>query len=406
MARLRHLSRRWTSPLVAAAILCGLASPAHALQRLHQDVFELPPGQELESELWLTAGTASFDGTARDDIYVYAQGADLAGDFHGDVWVVGTTSLVFRGTAENQVRLAGRQVRVDGELRKSLIAIGESVTLTATSKLDRAAVLVGDTVTVAGEQRGDVWIYANTATVQGTIAGALNVTAGDIVISPGTVIRGDLVYASSRELIPGSKVTVGGEIRRQELRTIGFTYSGYLLLQAILFLSTLIVAIPYLRWFPATAAMSAVTLRTAPLRCLVTGLILVWILPVIGIACLLVPWLLPVGVVLLALLVVTLFLSQAAVAIVVGSLLIRRTGRVRFGSAVTALGIGLLALYILTSMPIFNVATWLLVITLGSGALLWGCIATQQPMVPSTEAGGPPSVTTALVQTDHHQERE
>lgn len=376
------------------ALLLGLPfSSADAIERLSRDHYELAAGEVVESELWLTAGSATFSGTTRDDIYVYAARVNLTGTFEQDVWACGGTSLVFSGSAENQVRLAGRHVRIEGEFQRSVIALGESVALADSARLHGSAVLIGDTVTTAGDLQGDVWIYANTATIQGSIHGDLTITAGDIVISPGTVIDGDILYASAQELLPGSKVEVGGDVIRKDVPAIGLSYSAYLAWQAMLLGSTVILAIPFLRWFPATAGVSVVMLRSAPVRCLLTGLVIVWIVPLVAVAFLVIPWFFPAGLVMLAGILVLVFFSQITVAIFVGSTLLRQSGAQSFRRVIIALLIGLLVLYILTSAPIVNTAVWLLVATIGSGALVWGCIAAQQPFRSTAlpTGAGPPN---------------
>ena len=367
----------WTAGWVVAAVLA--AGPALAAVHVAaEESYELPAGERLEQELWLKAGEATLAGDAADDISLFAGSITLSGTLGGDVHALATRQLTFSGTAAEQLRLAGLRIQFDGHARKSVIAAANSISLSDAARLDDAAILVADTVVTGGEQQGPLWVVANKATIQGVINGDLRIIADDIVIQPGTVIRGDVVYSSTRELTPGSRVLIDGEVRRHVVAGPGLSYAGYLRLLLSLFVSTLLLGLPLIRFLPRTLGLSAGLARTAPGRCALAGLAALWLLPLLAVACLFSPVTLPLGLVLLGTLALLGFLAQVVAALVLGSLLHRRPTPPSYARVGLSFAAGLLLLYILAATPIINLMVWIAAITLGTGGLVMGVLASQQ----------------------------
>jgi hypothetical protein len=262
-----------------AALLWVGALPAQAVEHRRTSSYELAEGETLAEELWLAASNAVFAGTTMADISVFAQTITLSGEFGQDVNALASGQLHFRGQARDQLRLAGRYLELAGEAGRSLVAVGGTVALGAESRLRDTAVLVGNTVVVDGQADADVWVIANDATIQGTIGGDLRLMAGDVVILPGTHIRGDVVYSSPQVLNPGRQVRIDGELVRRQTRKVGLSYGAYVLLQALLFAGALVVALPFVRLFPRTVMHSAGILVRVPGRCMLVGVALTWITP-------------------------------------------------------------------------------------------------------------------------------
>ena len=362
--------------------LFGIAGNAGAdVERADYETYELAEGEILDSELWLHADAATFAGTTHEDISVLSKDIVLSGSLGGDVHALATQLLLFNGTASNQLRFAGRRIQIEGHANKSLVAVASSITLSSVARLDGAAVLVGDTVTTAGEQHGHLWIVANKATIQGELFGDLRIIADDIVLQPGTIIHGNVVYSSASELVPGSKVTIGGEVRRKELVSWGLSYKDYILFQLSLFVSTILIAVPFIRLFPHTIGLSVGFIREAPGRSAMVGIAALWAAPISVALAVLFPITLPLGMIALATLVLFGFLSQIIVALIVGGLLVKNQGPSPFRKVMLTVCCGLVLLYILASIPIVSVIVWMVIITLGTGGLILGCLATQRPAI-------------------------
>lgn len=387
------------SLLVAGLLLCLANETLAVVEAVHLDLYELAADERLEAELWLRTDEATLAGTAEDDLSILARTLTLSGSFDGDVNALASEQLIFSGDASDQLRLLALQVQLDGTARKSLVALARSIAMSPDARLEDAAVLVADTVVTEGYQQGPLWVLANKATIQGELHGSLWILAEDIVIQPGTTIHGDVTYSSPEELIPGSKVTIHGELKRTVVGGPGLTYGGYLMILTAMFLSTLLLGIPLIRFFPRTIGLSAGMIREATGRCILSGMVAVWVLPMFVAAFLLVPLTLPLGLALLCGLVFFGFLSQILVALVLGSLVWRQPAPSTFSRIGITYFLGLLLLYILAAAPILNVMVWIFTATLGLGGLVMGTLASQQLIGQKSASnqnddpeGGPPPV--------------
>ena len=390
-SRIDRRSFYFAMVLTFFGIVCHVGAD---VERANYEIYELAEGEVLDSELWLRADTATFAGTAHEDITVFSKDIVFSGSLGGDVHALATQLLLFSGSASNQLRFLGqRQIRIEGHAKKSLVAVASSITLSSVARLDGAAVLVGDTVITAGEQHGDLWVIASKATIQGELFGDLRIIADDIVLQPGTIIHGDVVYSSASELVPGSKVTIGGEIRRQKLPTWGLSYQDYLLFQLSLFVSTILIAMPLIRMFPHTIGMSVGFIREAPGRSAIVGIATLWAAPISAAVAILFPMALPIGIIALATLVLFGFLSQIIVALIVGGLIVRNQGPSSFRRVMLTVCCGLVLLYILVSIPIVSLIVWMVIVTLGTGGLILGSLATQHPTRLQPTPSGPGNET-------------
>ncbi len=82
-------------------------------------------------------------GVVADDLFVLARGAaEFNGEHLGDTWVLGgQTSL--GGHQRDHVRLAGQSILVRGELERSLYALGSAVVLSTGSVVRGQVVITG-----------------------------------------------------------------------------------------------------------------------------------------------------------------------------------------------------------------------------------------------------------------------
>ena len=389
--KVRHYSsaprrlRGIESPLRAAASLIGALSlsfiqsaAASGVQQENAEVFTLGRTEELDEEIWLRADEANFEGVTKEDISVWARTVNLAGRFEGDIWVLGTERVTFSGAAAGQIRLAGPVVEMKGEADRSLVAIGAVVNVGGESHIRDTAALLGDSVTIDGQFDENLFVYANKATIQGEIRGTLRLVATDIVILPGTRIDGDLVYSAPRELVPGSKVTIGGEIRRSEAPFIGISSEGLAVLKLAFFTACVLIALPYIRWMPKASAFGIAAISRTPGRSLLVGLLAASCLP--AFAAISFHFLLtaPFGLVLLALLFLLMFVSVALVSLTLGGLIYRRLRKGVHPRAIPSFLIGLVVLYIVTFVPILSLVIWGFIWTVGIGGTLLGLWASQQ----------------------------
>lgn len=79
--------------------------------------------------------------------------AELTGHFDADVWAM-ADAVTFSGETKDDLRLFGRTLEVNGDVRGCLTAVGNSIVVSNGAVVHGIAVLVGETVISEGDVRG------------------------------------------------------------------------------------------------------------------------------------------------------------------------------------------------------------------------------------------------------------
>lgn len=374
--------KRFAGILGAVLALSAAAAPL-SFQR--PEAFILEEEQALTNELWLVTAAADIRGAIADDLFAVGGTLLVAGDMGRDVWALGK-EVDFTGRAAGHTRIAGSVLDIRGTADGNLIALGRSVSMTAGSAVNGDAVLAGEDVVVEGRIGGRAQIYAKRLTLSGRFENTVRVFAEDIVVHPGTEIRGDLEYTAPRDLILDQRVVLAGQLIRKEplIPTPSTSLREVISAQMLLFSAALLVAMPFLAVFPRYAGRSVRLLRGSAWKCALAGFAAFALFPM---AILILPFTivgLPLGVMLLLAFLLLLYLSKFIVALALGGWVLRRRGPATFWRALSTLAFGLVLLYVLVSLPGIGLAAWLLTLCLGLGSLLLSVFlpAPEEPPAP------------------------
>ncbi len=372
--------------IAIALLLLSLAVNAGAIQFVNTADYVVPAGETRPQELWILAETTTVAGTMSEDCFALAAVISLPGTFARDLWAVGET-VSFDGRGTEDVRLAGRTVTVSGDIRGNLAAAGESVRLATNSVVKGAALVAGQTVVAEGRVDGGIRIAATSVTLSGVYHSYVRLIAEDIVVMPGTQIRGDLTYTSSKELFLDQKVVVVGQLIRKDVptrkwQTLAPTWRQRAIIQAFLFACALVVAIPFVAVFPRLTGNAVRLLRASTWRCALAGFVAFCLMPMLSAFALFTLIGLPLSLLLMTVYFMLLYLSKVVVALALAGALMRRRGPQPFGNVLTALVLGLLLLYALTLLPGIGSAVVILTFFLGLGAFVLAVFSTQGPNLP------------------------
>lgn len=384
---------------LAVFVLLVSSVSAHAVQIVTADGFKLGHGETVTNEIWVLAPNVSVGGTVKDDLFAACAGgktglgnARLSGTFQNDVCVFGS-AIDFSGTAAEHARFLAGEITMGGKVGISALAIANTVTLTTNSVIDGDAVLVGQSVVVAGNIHGNLRVLANTATFNGIIDGDVRIAADDIILMPGTKISGDLVYTSAKDLFldPG-KVELVGQLVRKEIVTVPPpTIYDVFVSQAYLYLCALVAGIPFIALFPHFTGRAVRHVRQSAWKCALVGVVALCLIPM---TCLFVFFTIigiPLGLLLLLTYGIMIYLSKVIVALGIGGIVLRRHGPQPFGRVFTALSLGLIAIYIMTALPygIGSIAVFVVVL-MGLGGMVLAIFSSQ--VVPELPVPMPPPV--------------
>lgn len=346
-------------PLLPLLLLLPLLAAAPAAR-----AFEVHLSAEATNAVAYPAGTR-FASEALLAGYEISNAATAA----QDLWLFGS-AVRQEGVAEQDARILAKSAVVEGAVGQNLQIYAQAAQLTTNAVVAGDLLLFGNTLVCEGKVGGDAWLSGNEVTLAGTYGGRVRVTAQTLRVSPGTRIGGDFVYTTPAPFALPPGVEVGGQVRAETAVAPQRSFRERLWLHGLFFLGAMLVGMPFVGLFPATAGASVRAIRRTPWRCLFTGIAVLLFGPVLlvaaGVTVIGLPFALAGGMLWL----LTLYLSHIVVALLLGHWLVGRRSPIQTaGSVFLSLGAGLFVLYFASAFPRVMDFLSMPVAILGMGAL-------------------------------------
>jgi cytoskeletal protein CcmA (bactofilin family) len=334
----------------------------------------LRAGQEVQGDYFAFGPHVEISGTVHGD--VYAAGAEVLVDgvVDGDLIVAGGEVRV-SGEVTQDVRIAGGTVTLSGKIERNATIAGGDVHLTDSSHVKGSAVLGAGNLLLGGLIDGDVRIGAGNVTLSKTIGGDLAVAAVAIRLTSKAAVGKNVRYWSDGEPSIDEGAAVLGSVTRHPIPEVfkgkevrrGFT--GLKLFAGMVsFTSTLLLGLLLLRIYPVFTANAVTTIQKRPWLTLgVGGAVLVGT-PLVVFLCMATVLGIPIGLMLAAMYIVTLYLGRVFVMLWLGQQLLRWVSA--SSSATKAFVAGLVLYSILSLVPLVGGLVTMSTIVTGPGAVL------------------------------------
>ncbi len=353
---------------IALAVLLAV-QVASAVEFIQTNEFVVSENASILNETWLSAQRITINGTATNDLFATAPMIELNGTFSGDVWSAGN-DITAEGIFLNDVRLISKTTQVFGTLHGSLIAGGTTVKIGRTAVLYQDVLCFGENVIIEGSVAGDARVIAQRAIIGGKIDGDLTITAQEIVILPGTILNGDLIYTAPNELVLSPTVILSGTLNRTfEAAPVRKLLKKNLPVHFMFGLAALITGLVFAGLFPRYMGTTLYTLNTSRGLCSLAGFAGLVIIPMGAFALLFTLIGLPLSILIFLFYFILLYLSKIAGALWIGSALLRRK-EFNKRKAAAPLALGLLIIYALTSFKATGMLINFVILIFGFGALL------------------------------------
>ncbi|MBI2437247.1 MAG: hypothetical protein HYV36_00325, partial [Lentisphaerae bacterium] len=268
------------------------------LEFIQTNRYELGVSETLPAELWLSAERITLAGKAQDDLFLLGVPETmkpdetngvvmLSGECGNDVWALANI-VELSGQVRDHARLLARTITISGSIGRSALLLGSAVHLTRTARLEGDARLMGENLIVEGTVQGRLTVVGHKATLAGTFATNVQVTAPDIVVLPGTSIGGNLVYRSAQELTLSRDVKLSGQLIRDpwpEAPSGGLlrTWPGNagLGVQLWLFAAAVVVGAVFFWLFPQFGQQAVAQLTASFWKCLLVGFFVLALSPMV-----------------------------------------------------------------------------------------------------------------------------
>lgn len=347
------------------------ASEKKETSREHTKIVTVPEGEVIETDYFAAGERVEISGTVKGDAYIIAGEVLVDGTVSGDLLAAGGT-VRLPGTIAQDVRVAGGEVIVSGRIGRNATLAGGTVELTNTATVQGGLVAAGGNVSVAGPVGGDAMIAAGNLTVSSGIGGKMDAAVGEMRLTSRAVIAGDLSYWSDKEASIDELARVAGtetwNPTPEKIRP-GKYAGAALVLKLLSLVSTLIVGLLLIGFFPHFSGTTVSTLRKRPWASLGLGFVVFAAAPVALLIIAVTVVGIPLALILLALYLISLYLAKIFVISWAGTSILGRWGKEerKYRAFVT----GLILYSLLTLVPVLGGLIALFVLFFGLGAAVF-----------------------------------
>lgn len=386
--------RAWIFRMGVIAVVVTSPLPAFAFTPLAGDIVVF--SRTIQDDLYIAGRSVTVNGTIDGDVAAAGGDVELDGQVSGDALAAGGT-LRIGGAVGRSLRASAGTLNVDARIGRDAVLAGGTVNVSQAAQVGRDLVVGGGSITLSGTVSRDAVIRGGTVVIGGTIQGNARVRANQIVLLPTARIGGKLRYAAgvAIQIPPGARISGGTEQIPAPLRR-GAAIASQLWRSLAEALALLVLGLVIFAVAPRGASAVVANVGRRFGRSLLTGFILVVVVPAAAILLLVTLIGIPVSLVAMLLYLATLYPGQVFVASWLGSSILRvvRRGTETPPSTVWSLVLGTVILVLLFAIPYGGWGIHFVAILIGFGALwltVWGAVArTPGPPVAGVPGSGVP----------------
>lgn len=325
----------------------------------------------IDDDVYAAGKFVDIQADVKGDVVAAGQEVNIDKSVEGDVIVAGET-VDIRASVTDDVRAAGRLITLSGMVGDHMVAAGERIRILSGATISDWAWFAGQRIDVAGNVGSELKAIGETITVSGKVTGDAELIADKIEILPGAYIGGNLVYHSSNKPQVHAEAKIVGGMRErpippflqpgeEERGGAGFVFGISLMLSAIVYFLVL----------PQFSLTSAGTITTDPGKSIALGLALVVTVPFVSLLLLVTVIGHQLALVLLAAYLVCLLLGFLTGILYVADRGLRLSIKgesIAKWQRISSIVIAVIALGVLTWIPVLNVLIIFLLLFFGLGA--------------------------------------
>jgi len=368
-----------TKNILLAMIAClALPSLAWAAESSEQAKWRervvLRAGQEIQGDYFAFGPHVEISGTVHGDVYAAGGEVLVDGVVDGDLIVAGG-DVTLSGKVAQDARVAGGNVTISGQINRNATLGGGSVHLTDSAHIEGNLLVGAGNLQLAGLIDRDARIGAGNVTLSNKIGGDLAVAAAAIRLTSKASVGGHFRHWSDEAPSIDEGATVLGTVTKHEIPEVfkgeefrrGF--AGMKLgAGAVSVASTLILGLLLLRIYPVFTPRVASTIQEQPWVVLGVGGALLLGVPLLILLCMVSVLGIPIGLMLGAMYLVTMYLGRVFVMLWLGQ---RLLGLVSDSPSMAwAFVTGLVCYFIVSVIPLVGGLVTMLTMVAGLGAIL------------------------------------
>jgi len=336
---------------------------------------KIPEGKVLEGNQYLAFGQVVMAGQVTGDLVAAGGNVQITGKVGKDLWVAGGQISVSDSVGDD-VRSAGGQVTLSAPIGGDLMCFAGNTEVDSSCKVTGKVTISTGDLTWAGEAGKDLEAYAGVITLKGVVHGNANLSGTDIVVGPGAVIEGDLVYTSAAEAKISPQAVIQGKTDHRLPPERAHKPKKHFPLSAILkiltfwawSLGSLLLGSLLMKLFPGMGQRIEARIRALHWAAL-AGFVALSLSPAIILALLLSVLGVPIGLSLLTVVLFALIASIAFAGLTLGRALVELITKKPVAAWFWPMALGIFLIQLLGLIPCFGLILKLLVVIVGVGGM-------------------------------------
>jgi cytoskeletal protein CcmA (bactofilin family) len=342
--------------LAVIGLLAFVALPGWLLaadSRTGSDV-TIEATETVTDDLYLAGGTINFLGRAQRDVSIAAGEATISGPIGGSLNLAAGRAEI-TGPISGSLRILGGTVTLTGNVGGDVVMTGGRLEVTSSARINGSILLAGAQLDMRGQVAGDINGLVGTSSIGGSVTGAVDLSTGNLTIANTARIDGPVTVTGKQEASVASGAEVPGGVTHNTVSPWGGdqsplqSASGGLLRTLWMLVTGGLIVLVTPRLAQRLGRNGQQLIPAVPL-----GLLAMIALPIVAVALMATVIGFPAGLVVLVLLGVALYLTQAVAGMAIGRFILPRSwddGSRGYLLLTTTLGIILIAVFRFLPLP-------------------------------------------------------
>ncbi len=331
----------------------------------------------VSGNLYAAGKTITIDGVISGDLIAAAQTIIVNGQVEGDI-IIAAQTINISGVVGGNIRAAGSSITLNSTVARNINLFASDISIGNQSRIGWDALLMATNIQMRGNINGGLSGGASQLLLAGKVGKSVNVEISDsylnqgLIVSPETIINGDLNYTSNKQAQISEQATVSGktEMKAPKVKTDNL-FADYFWKIIFQILASFLVGL--LLIFPLTKLTQKIlsSAKEKSLKTLIPGLIAILIIPPISILLAITIIGLPLALILLTAWLIIIYLAPIFSAILLGQFITKKIIKKELPNNFWPLLVGIIIIFLLFSIPYIGWIIKLFAICFGLGGIIF-----------------------------------
>ncbi len=325
--------------------------------------------------LYAAGNTITIDGTVSGDLIAAAQTINVNGRVEGDI-IAAAQTINVNGEVGGNVRVAGNAITLNGAVARNVNIFGSNLVLGPNSQIGWDVYAAGASLDARGAINGSLSGSTGRALVSGKIGKDLNLKMSEnnlsegLIISPEASVGGEVNYTAKKSAQISEKANIGGKISQTVPQTKTNNWLAvFVWAKLYAIFSALVVGLVLVFLGKKITPKILEKIEAKPLRVLLPGLVIMFILPPIALVLAFTIIGIPLALIISAWWLVAIYVAKVFTAILVGQVILKKLIKKGDPLLIWSLVLGVIICWLLFAIPFVGWILGLIAIWLGLGGI-------------------------------------